>query len=70
MSDCNIRFDDTSLSRYHCVITFNGYWFIQDGDGKKISTNGTWLFAEDYFEIYNDMLFKAGETMFRADINP
>ncbi|OMJ83356.1 hypothetical protein SteCoe_15759 [Stentor coeruleus] len=68
MSDCTIRFDDSSLSRYHCLITFNGWWYMQDGDGKKISTNGTWLFAEDFYEVYNGMLFKVGETLMRTDI--
>lgn len=68
MADCRIRFDDNSLSRYHCMITFNGWWYIQDGDGKKISTNGTWLFVDEFFEIFHGMLFKAGETLFRADI--
>ena len=68
MSDCNIRFDDNSLSRYHCIITYSNGWHIQDGDGKKISTNGTWLFAEEFFEIYNGMMFKAGESLFRADL--
>ena len=68
MSDCKIRFDDNSLSRYHCIITFNRVWYIQDGDGKKLSTNGTWLFAEDFFEVYDGMFFKVGETLFRSDI--
>ena len=68
MTDCSIYFDDNSLSRDHCFITFKDYWRIQDGDGKKSSTNGTWLFAEDYFEIYNEMIFKVGESLFRAEV--
>ena len=41
---------------------------MQDGDGKKFSTNGTWLFAEKSFEIYSGMMFKAGESLFRTDL--
>ena len=56
------------MSRYHCVITFSEGWYMQDGDGKKFSTNGTWLFAEKSFEIYSGMMFKAGESLFRTDL--
>jgi pSer/pThr/pTyr-binding forkhead associated (FHA) protein len=66
MSDCSIKFEDNNLSRYHCTITFNQHWILNDGDGKKFSTNGTWLFAEDFFEIYHGMNFKVGETLFEA----
>ncbi|OMJ80059.1 hypothetical protein SteCoe_19789 [Stentor coeruleus] len=67
MNDCAIRFDDNSLSRYHCIITYKDRWIIQDGDGNKISTNGTWLFVEEFFEIHNEMIFKVGETTFRTE---
>jgi len=33
---------------------------LKDGDGAKLSTNGTWLFVDELFKIYNDMIFKAG----------
>jgi hypothetical protein len=69
MTDCSIRFDDSSLSRYHCFFMYDNGWYVQDGDGVKISTNGTWLFVEDFFMIFNGMMFKAGETLFRADIH-
>lgn len=47
---------------------YSDAWMIMDGDGKKLSTNGTWLFAEQFFEIYDGMIFKAGETLFRTKI--
>jgi len=68
MTDCSIRFEDNALSRYHCIINYNNSWQIQDGDGRKMSTNGTWLYAEESFPVYNQMLFKVGETLFRADL--
>ena len=66
MEDCTIRFDDSSMSRYHCMIGYDNGWFIQDGDGFKPSTNGTWLFAEEFIEIYDSMVFKAAETLFKV----
>ena len=47
----------------------NENWWLVDGDGTKRSTNGTWLFAEDPFKIFNNMSFKAGQTLFLAKIN-
>lgn len=68
MADCNIKFDDNSLSRYQCSLLFveDKGWFATDGDGKKCSTNGTWLFVDELFEIFNNMVFKAGQTLFQA----
>lgn len=69
MADCNIKFDDNSLSRYQCSILYveDMGWFVRDGDGdKKPSTNGTWLFVDEPYEINNNMVFKAGQTLFQA----
>ena len=66
MNDCDIRFDDNSLSRYHCFMCYNDCWMLYDGDGKKLSTNGTWLFVEQFFDIYDSMVFKVGESLFKA----
>jgi hypothetical protein len=41
-----------------------------DGDGNKTSTNGTWLFADELFKVYDQMLFKAGQTLFRIHVMP
>ena len=46
------------------MLEYNGFWFIKDGDGDKLSTNGTWLFAENFFEMFDGMVFKVGETLF------
>ena len=54
MSSCDIKFDDNSLSRQQCCIQFSdGYWFLKDGDGNKLSTNGTWLFVDELFKVYD-----------------
>ncbi len=39
---------------------------LKDGDGQKLSTNGTWLFVDELFQIYDKMIFKAGQTLFQA----
>ena len=43
-------------------------WVIYDGDGTKLSTNGTWLFADDYYEVQDGTIFKAAETLFKIMI--
>lgn len=66
---CNILFDDTQLSRQQCMIEYiNDEWVLKDGDGVKTSTNGTWLFVDELFKIYDGMVFKAGQTLFRTKI--
>ena len=43
MSGCDIKFDDFSLSRRQCNIFWEDEnWILTDGDGQKLSTNGTW----------------------------
>ena len=37
----------------------DGQWLLKDGDGKKHSTNGTWLFVDELFLIYDGMVFNA-----------
>lgn len=68
MADCNVRFDDNSLSRYQCTLSHvpGKGWMASDGDGKRASTNGTWLFVDDMFEVFNNMVFKAGQTLFQV----
>ena len=71
LGDCTIQFDDTSLSRYQCFIHYlpHSGWTVSDGDGSKPSTNGTWLFLDDYFPIQSKMVFKAGMTFFQVTEN-
>ncbi len=45
-----------------------GKWYICDGNGIKNSTNGTWVFIEDPMRIYDGMIFKAGQLLFRAKL--
>lgn len=72
MVDCRIRFDDNSLSRYQCCVKHEQTdgWILSDGNGSKNSTNGTWLFVDDYFDIFDGMVFKAGQTLYECRILP
>jgi hypothetical protein len=67
MIDCQVRFDETSLSRYQTVIRYEEQqgWVILDGDGRQPSTNGTWLFLEEPIRIKSGVVFKGGSTLFQ-----
>lgn len=66
-AECEIKFDDNSLSRYQCTIEYTQEWVLRDGFSKP-STNGTWLFVEEPFPLSNGTLFKAGQTLFQCQI--
>ena len=65
-----MKFTDTSLSRYQCILDFiDDKWLIRDGDGTKSSTNGTWIFAEDEVKIESTgAIIKAGLSIFKIDV--
>ena len=46
----------------------NNNWYIVDGDGIKQSLNGTWYLADEYMDIYEAMIFRAGTTSFQAHL--
>jgi hypothetical protein len=65
-----VRIKDDSLSKNHASLKFNpaSGWILTDGDMNGTpSTNGTWLYASEEFEIYEDMLFKTSQTVFKAN---
>lgn len=70
MADCRIRFEDSNLSRYQSSIFYQEGkgWILKDGVAEKKSTNGTWLYVEEEFEIYDKLVFKAGKTLFEANL--
>jgi hypothetical protein len=44
-------------------------WYIVDGDGEKESLNGTWLLVDEYMDIYEGMIVRAGTTSFKANFS-
>jgi len=45
-----------------------GSWMIYDGNGKRASTNGTWLFIDKSYDLRKNTEFKAEEILFKASI--
>jgi len=67
--DIDIAFGEESTSRLQCQLTYeNNNWYIVDGDGFKISLNGTWYLADEYIDIYEGMIFRAGNTSIQAHL--
>lgn len=67
MADCQVLFQSAGLSRYQCRLFFSeGHWKLQDGDGLKASTNGTWVMVQDCFSLGPKTIFKAGRVLFEA----
>jgi len=65
--NAEIRIKSNELSRIQCKLEYiNNKWYLSDGDGVKKSTNGTWLFVDTPFEIYDGIIFKAGALLFEG----
>ena len=77
-SNCEIVIDDILLSRIHCTIEYknNIGWIIRDGYNKKenleetidnkCSTNGTWLYVLEDTPIYEGMILRCDNNLFRC----
>lgn len=64
-----IIMDCINLSKHHCrIIGINDEFYIVDGDGKRGSTNGTWLYAENDYAIEAGTVFKAGQSLFLCEL--
>lgn len=60
---------EISLSKKQCKITHqeNGF-YIHDGDGATLSTNGTWLFSEKENLLEQNDVIKTGQSLYRMEI--
>ncbi len=65
---CEITIEDNSLSKFQSAITYDPArgWMLQDGYEGRPSTNGTWLYLSDAFEIYDGLVFKSHQIMFKV----
>ena len=43
-------------------------WVIIDGDGIKGSKNGTWLYANEFIDLENDMEIKAAQVILKVSL--
>jgi len=69
----DIHIDDKLMSKIHCVINFSetSGWILYDGFNNKRSMNGSWLYLNDDYEIYNKMIFSSNQNIFQIDFeNP
>ena len=69
--ECDIRINDKLLSKSQASIAFqpdDSSWVLSDGCNNKPSTNGTWLYLNENFEMYSGMIFKANQTIFCVDL--
>jgi len=67
-TQCDIAIQDKLLSKIHSMITYcdkNG-WLLMDGFENNTSTNGTWLYINEDFEVYDKMIFKSNQTIFQC----
>ena len=59
------------LSKMQSYIEYNASeecFYLNDGDGEKESTNGTWVFILNPIKITDNFLFKAEHTLFVASL--
>jgi pSer/pThr/pTyr-binding forkhead associated (FHA) protein len=54
LNDCDIKIEDTNLSRYQAEFIYRDRWLLNDGCAGKRSTNGTWLLVESPYPIENE----------------
>ncbi len=61
-TNCDVVIEDPVLSKQQAHIYFcpsRECWILEDGaPGGKISLNGTWLYLNEDFEMYDGMMFK------------
>jgi len=44
-------------------------WTLTDGFDGRPSTNGTWLYVSEDFEIYDGLVFKAHQMLFKVNMS-
>ena len=79
--DCDIRINDKLLSKSQASIRFaeqrlleggmagaQQTWVLSDGFQGKPSTNGTWLYLNEDFQMHEGMIFKANQTIFSVSL--
>lgn len=71
-NQCDVIIEDAVLSKLQSHIYYNqekDSWFLEDGFNNKKSLNGTWLYLNDDYDLYNGMTFKANQTLFQATLS-
>lgn len=67
---CEVPINDALISKVQFSIQFEeeAGWVLFDGDldHQRQSTNGTWVYLSDEYEVYNGMVFKVSSTVFQT----
>ncbi len=68
--DCDVSINDNLLSRHHCNITYKeDGWYLEDGSiDASSSTNGTWIYASDEYELKDNDIIKSNSVVIRIKI--
>lgn len=64
-----IIFSDNNISRVQCTIFYDNMikkWSLVDSNGELESYNGTWFLAQDYYNLKETSIIKAGSTSFEC----
>lgn len=66
---CDVVIEDPVLSKQQAHIYFchsRECWILEDGapGGQHNSLNGTWLYLNEDFEMYDGMMFKVNQVLF------
>ena len=67
--DCNVRINDKLLSKNQATVRYSeqsDQWVLCDGFCGKPSTNGTWLYLNEDYQMHSGMVFKANQTIFNV----
>ena len=67
---CEICIEDNTLSKNQAHMNYVPMkgWQLVDGFEGKQSTNGTWLYVSEDFEIYDGLVFKAHQMLFKVSV--
>mmetsp|Transcript_39541 Transcript_39541/g.29204 ORF Transcript_39541/g.29204 Transcript_39541/m.29204 type:complete len:212 (+) Transcript_39541:510-1145(+) len=67
--NCDIRIEDKLLSKAQATVKYEkGEWVLTDGFEGRESTNGTWLYLNEDWQLVDGMVFKSNQTFFEAKI--
>ncbi len=68
--NCDVRIEDKLLSKTQCHIRCveDDQWIVVDGYNGKPSTNGTWIYLNEDYEIYDGISLKANQTIFSGHL--
>ena len=70
--ECEVRINDKLLSKFQATVSYDvltDSWYVCDGCNGKPSTNGTWLYLNEDYEMTEGMVFKANQTIFTVNLN-